>query len=540
MAAKFTFYYFGDDEIYFRALQGEFKKSTRLDVKFLRLYEEEEEKIQSLFLKVYSNKASCVFIDFSRQSQDYLHLARIIARAKFDHPLVTVGLVDYLSPLGVLKESIATGVNLTHIKSVETFDVICDVTKLISPADIAEKGFATAALGETWEAGLTCKVGYVHPAGLHLETNHRVCVGDRIRLSHFWADTKVVPSREVFVTYVSESSLFYHFRYAVDVEFLFEDEFLPPQGMEDEKVEEKLQDREYAIKQSKKRLLSWITDNHEPSHEKRAKLMIIDKDFHFYADKPRSDKYPYTIRCVLPGERMIEELHRLQPQMIVFSLEIEHELVTQKSSDELKALVAVLKEVYPEASPFLVIFNSKLPSREMQISLGYANTVASQSEIEPDVVLQMAEAFAKKVKLSSSDDSSKAYIKKTNVISVCEILMNIKVSKLTESDIVFQCETPLPVGSNLHLRTPVEMYVHVQPGKASGKIPEYFGLIHCLGESQKRDLRRYVNSLFFKDHDAKLLSEAEEFKNLNEAKRLEKEQALVLDATADKDTGPKE
>ena len=117
MADKLLFYYLGDDEAYFRTLQSEIKKHAKIPHEFHRIYESNEAQIQALFIKIFNNKPACVFIDFSKQTQDYLHLARLLSRTPLDHKLLTVGLVDLLSPSDILKESIATGVNFTFIKS---------------------------------------------------------------------------------------------------------------------------------------------------------------------------------------------------------------------------------------------------------------------------------------------------------------------------------------------------------------------------------------------------------------------------------------
>ena len=98
MSEKLLFYYFGDDEAYFRALQGEFKSHGKLVIDFKRIYQKTEIEIQSLFLNVFKDKPDCVFIDFSKETQDYLHLARLISRTPLEHQIIMVGLVDYLSP----------------------------------------------------------------------------------------------------------------------------------------------------------------------------------------------------------------------------------------------------------------------------------------------------------------------------------------------------------------------------------------------------------------------------------------------------------
>jgi hypothetical protein len=99
---------------------------------------------------------------------------------------------------------------------------------------------------------------------------------------------------------------------------------------------------------------------------------------------------------------------------------------------------------------------------------------------------------------------------------------------MSETDIIFSCDKELIVGTNLYFSTPAPFYVNVQPMKAQGKKPEYLGLIHCIGESDKKELRRYVNALFFRDHDAQVTAETNEFKKLNEDKLKEKLEAIRI------------
>ena len=50
--ADTLFYYFGDDEAYFRTLVAEFKSSTKMQIDFKREFESDENKIQALFIKL--------------------------------------------------------------------------------------------------------------------------------------------------------------------------------------------------------------------------------------------------------------------------------------------------------------------------------------------------------------------------------------------------------------------------------------------------------------------------------------------------------
>ena len=530
MASNMLFYYFGDDEAYFRTLLGEFKKSTRLPIEFKKIFTTDEKKIQSLFLKVCRDKPACVFIDFSKNPQDYMHLARILVRTPAEHNFVTVGLVDYLSPPEILMESIATGVDLTHIKSAESYDVIFDVAKLIAPNEIGEHGFATATLKESLDAGIPVKVGYVNPNGFHFETDLQLQKGDRIKVNHHWLQKKVVPSKEMFIQDVSTKNLFYHFKYAVDAEFLFVDEFLPPDGMEEVDIEIKKKERDEYIVFHKKQLTKWLDDNASRSQEKKAKVLVVDRDFHFYENQPRTDKHPYTIRCVPYLENIEEELDRLDPQVIAFALEKEDATNPKNTNELLLNLINAIKAKNPDSLPFVVVFNSQTSSKTLQEDFNYSHIMGSDGELSVDVLLRMAEVFEKKLEASigksKSKHTEKVFLKKTNTDSIAEILISVQVIKLSESNMIFQCETPLPIGMNLHFRNPVDMFVNVQPAKAQGKIPEYHGLIHCLGEDQKKELRRFVNAVFFREHDAKVNAESEEFKKLNETKLQQKQEAL--------------
>ncbi len=530
------FYYLGDDEVYFRALQGEFSRSTRLALSLTRLFETEERKIQSLFLKVVKHRPAVVFIDFSKNSQDYLHLARILTRTPTEHPFVTVGLVDYLSPQEILLESIATGVNLTHIKSTETFDVIFDVVRLVAPNELGEHGFANAATKEDWEAGVPVKIGYVGATGLHMETDLLLNKGDRIRMNHAWAQRKTIPSRDFFVQEVSNKNLFYHFKYAVDADFVFVDEFVTPEGMEPDRIEEKKKEREDSLALHKKQHKKWVEDNVSQSQEKKAKVLVVDPEFHFYNDQPRTDTHAYTIRCVPFLKEIETELDRLEPQVIAFALDPEGTTAPKNTPEELLKLTTALRAKFGNELPFLIIFNCKTPSKELQANFNYPQLMSSDGELSVGLLMRMAEIFDKKMsenleKLKAKGQGpkreSRVFLKKTNMDSIAEVVIPVTVIKLSETDMIIQTDRELPVGTNLHLTQPVNMYVNLQATKApSSKVPEYHGLIHCMGEEQKKELRKFINLVFFRDHDAQVTAETEEFKKLNEAKLQEKQEAL--------------
>lgn len=529
MSGQLFFYYVGEDEAYFRSLEAQFTDFGRLPITFNRIYESAESKIQSLFLTIVKNSPQCVFIDFSKCTQDYLHLARLLARIPKEERPLMVGLLDLLTPQEVLNESLVTGVELTHYKGSEVFDVAFDVLKLIRPEQGWQHGFATADLTEHWEAGIFCKIGYVHPTGLHIETDFPVEVGEILTLNHCWYEKKIIPSRMVKVTNVSTKNLFYHFKYAVDVEFLFADPLVIASDTSPEDIADREKDREERIRRSKKQFRGWFEDNLSDSQEKIAKVLVIDREFHFYQNQKRTDKYSYVIRCLptLPLDQIKDQFDRIKPQVIAVSLEEE----TGNPANDfafLERLVEVIKGYPANERPFLVLFNTPIPSKTLQDQLGYDQLMAASNELSVEVLLRMASVFERKLLDKRNFESAeiRVYLKKTNSASVADFLIPLQISKLSETDLFFQSDRPLPDGTNLRLRHPIPFVINAQPLKTLAKIPEYQGLIHCLDESQKKELRRFVNSIFFRDHDAQVLQETEEFKQLNQLKLQERLDAL--------------
>lgn len=522
------FYYFGDDEAYFKTLVGEFKKFGPHTIDFKKVFETEEARIQSLFLLVAKTKPQCVFIDFSKKSTDYLHLARIITRALSANNIITVGLLDYLSPQEVMLEGIATGVNLNHIKSAESYDVVFSVLKLISPNDNGRHPFAIAKYTEEVEGGVPVKVGYINHRGLHIETDYEIKVGDKLNLEHYWAPKRIVPSKELVASEITKKNLFYNFEKSVDLDFLFIDELQLEEEVSEETHAKHIEEREEKIQYHKKILEKWIKDNESRSLEKKAKVLVIDRHFNFYNMRSRTDKHPYTIRCLSHLKDIGETIDRLEPQVLAFALDKEEDTEPLNTPKELKLLAEALKVKMGENLPFLIVFNSSKNSKTLQDELEFPHIVAAEGDLSVDLLIRMADVFEKKLlsnqpKGKAPKKETKVFLKNTNEASLAKIQIEMTIKELSEIDMYIETKVPLKIGTNVHLKKPVNMFISIQPSKDSDKSPIYHGIIHCIGEEEKMELRRYVNSVIFREHDAKVTAEVDEFKKLNEIKLQEKE-----------------
>jgi hypothetical protein len=307
--------------------------------------------------------------------------------------------------------------------------------------------------------------------------------------------------------------------------------------MEESKVNEKKTERDDLVHYHKKQLQKWIEANASKSHEKKAKMLVVDREFHFYQGQERTDKHPYTIRCIPFFKEMGQEIDRLRPQVIAVQLEKEEAADAKNNLAMIKDLINLFKGQFPDLLPFIILFNTEKPSKDLQNELQYPQVLSHSSEVSVEVLMKMAAIFDKRVVIPTAPKNNKpeppkVFIKKNNPASLAEFLKPVTVIKISESDLILQSDYSYPPGTNLHFTQPVNMFVNIQPVKGEGKTPSFYGLIHCLGEVEKKELRRYVNSIFFREHDAQLQSESEEFKKLNEMKLLQMQEEAAAAAKA--------
>jgi hypothetical protein len=518
--------YLGDDTAYFKVLVTEFQRLYPA-IKLEQLAEHTPERIQGLIIRVMAQNPALVFVDYSKYTDDYVHLSRLLVRTSTLRPFPVVGLHDYLSPPEQMKESFLSGLNINHFKGAETFDVVYDAVSLISPGQAKEHGFATAKIAKELTASHLCKIGFVADDLVHFETNLTLGKGDEIRLKHSWVQRKLIPSTLVKIKSCSQSLVFYYFKHAVDAQFMWVDPVVKAEGDEPQRIKELEAEREHAVVKAKKAMTAWLEDNTDRSQQKTVRVLVVDRELTFYYNLARTDKYGYALRCQPFIKDVPLEIDGHRPQVIAFSIDVPREGVTLEAPLNdmamLQSIINFVKQKYPNDLPFFVVFNSPASSKELQASFQYPQIMAYSGPVGPEVLLKMASVFDKKLKdaaakLGSDIPEPRVFIKKTSPMSIGEIEEVIELVQVSETDLVFTCQRALPVGTVLRLEAPFVGYITVAEHPQLGKAPAYYALVNGVGETEKKTLRRFVNAIFFKDHDAAKLTELENFQTLNKAK----------------------
>ena len=531
MAQEQFIYYFGGDEAYFKVFQGEFNtRYGQLGFKFTRYFETEPSKIQSLYSIASKGQPKLILIDYSKHSADYLHLARLLIRTHGPTEFKVIGLLDYLSSPDVIRESVLTGVKINHIKSAEIFDAVFAAMKLINDKNAATHTFAVAASdGLTIEAGIPCKINSLGLEKIQFETNLSLTVGETIDLKNFWTQEKIIKSDKIVIEKVDTSQLVYNFNYAVEGKLTVVD---PPhfsEEMNEERKSELAQNYTSDLIKFRKKLKTWLSDNTTRSQKKDIKLLVLDDELMMLNNQKPTDQYDFIIRCQPTSIELEIEINKLRPHIIVLVL---------TETQILANLVQVIKSKYAESSPFIIVFNAEtLESKDLQDKLSYEHVLAYPSELTPEVLLKMAGVFSKK--FVKPPEADKVFLGKKRIETLAEISTQMKVINCSEVDMVFESHLNLPMHSVVHFYSPVDMYVTIMPNEKV-KGPAYYGLINGIGETGKNDLRRFVNSIFFRDLETQKGAEKEEFEKLKADKIKEMEELAALEAAKALEIQPKE
>lgn len=518
--------YLGDDGAYFKVLQTEF---TRLypGVKFMQFTAATPQSIQHLMMDISMQDPEVVFIDFSKHTDDFVHLSRILANLNKEKPLPIIGLHDYLAKPENIKLSFLAGVMINHLKGAEVFDVVYSAINLATPGQAKEHGFATGKIQEKVQAFHLVKIGYLAEKSLHIETNLEFEKNQEVRIHHAWVDKKLIPSTLTRVKKTSKEMLFYNFKNSVDLEFAWVDPVIVSDTDDEARTEEMQNERAHYVQKAKKVIKTWIEDNADRSGHKSVRVLIVDRSFSFFNNRPRSDSYGYALRCQPFIIDLSSELLAQRPQVIAVSLDLVTEGYQYPNDMAfLEKLVQFIKAKMPDEAPYIVVFNLKdLKSKDLQASVKYTNIMAMDGDIDPDVLLKMAKIFSEKLKNLPEAETiePKFVVKKSSHQSIGEIEDEIEIHQISECDLIVSSDKPLSHGMSLRIKTPFEGVVTIVDHPQNTKPPLYYALINGVGEIEKKNLRRYVNSIFFKDHDAAKAAEVDAFKALNDAKLKEQQ-----------------
>ena len=305
----------------------------------------------------------------------------------------------------------------------------------------------------------------------------------------------------------------------------------------------------------------WVLSMQDSKDAKTTKILIIDEELGFLkTEKRKLDSFNFTIRLQTQLEENFYQIEKLKPQIIVFSIPefdftdmedlSEEEKISEIKKVEIKLtgffskLVDKTKSI-EDYTPFIIIFNClTLSSKSFQDSFRYELIIANKDKVNLDLVMQMAELFEKKQKstlhanidqkileLRKQDPAkygrltredfidSRYYVGKSHKLSRGSFHHEVELKAISESEVYFSIGKDLEL-EKYYLETPFKMVVTLVPQEGKKAISDkgaylYKGLIHSIGENEKKKLRQFVNEIYTKHKKEERKKEEEAFKKLN-------------------------
>ena len=170
-----------------------------------------------------------------------------------------------------------------------------------------------------------------------------------------------------------------------------------------------------------------------------------------------------------------------------------------------------------------------------------------------DLVLQMADLFEKKqeatinakidqkiIELRKEDSAkfgrltrndfieSRYHVNKKSELSKGSFVREVELKGINESEVYFLCDQELAL-VNYYIENPFKMVVSLVPqdgknAQKQNKMLLYKGLIHSIGENEKKKLRQFVNEIYTAAKIEQRKAEEEAFKAMNRDKEQSQDQ----------------
>jgi hypothetical protein len=474
-----------------------------------------------------------------------LHLLRVLSRLNAIIKPSVVGLMDITTNKDIMKAAVMAGTPLVHIKSSEMEAVVYDAICMAFHDALEDHGYATAQLSDNVNAYIPCKVGVLSPMGIRLESNFKIAEGSQYFLKTYWFEKGMIKSPTVFAANQYQYDIYYNYDYAQEFGF----EFVPPpefsEGTPPEVFEQRQKERDFAEAEAKERMSEWVDNNQKNSYPKKLKVLVIDKELNFFNEQPRTDEYDYVIRCQPYLKYVKKELLHDYAQLIVYNLEEvdteeleanEDLAFTFNETRTLQYIVKVIRSI-EGYNPYIIIFNSKdHDTKKLQKLLNYNGIVAYKEMLTPELVIKMAGMLESKLSANFQEyEVPTVVINKKDMMSYAEFQLPVTILAASEQDLYFTSEIELKENTVLRMELHGAIHVTVAPPPKSNLHPTaYYGLIHGVSEKDKMELRRWVNSVFFRQLEDQKKAEKEEVAKVKqqaiERKKKEEEEAARLAA----------
>ncbi|OFZ23357.1 MAG: hypothetical protein A2202_02565 [Bdellovibrionales bacterium RIFOXYA1_FULL_36_14] len=517
---------------------------------FMEMFENDKNQLLGLIPKILSESPHVVFIDYSIHRKQLLELARFLSNDLIGKKILTIGLLENIDSKTMLLKSIGMGLFLNFVKGSETINIVHHTMAIVSPEVARDVEFSLAKTSVELISKTLFRLIFLTSKYIHFESSFGFIKGTTIKII---SDLKLNPdlSFNYIVAGEYDFDLKHHYPKAYDFKYdhmdsteidivakkIDEIESKLASSPKDAKLQYDLNERNnelmHALDKANEEALirpealnKWLEDYHDKTLACKIQVLIIDKKMNFLIN-PSEDilGLPFQLNIQSDFDDKTDIIHRLRPSIIIVGMEeidsvkdnLEPNVGDQTTSpapdSQLARLHFIITRIKQEKfyHPFFFVFNYSNNLDELKKKLNYPSAIISNKPIELLYLKKSVLFFESKQGVAVTHRGSgdrpaselRVYLDESDPRSILYYQVCIQITKLSETDIVFNSEVDIPMYTCLFTNDPVEMVITVVPFKAKSKRTEadgkYYGLINGQGEIETSNLRKLVNDLIFED-----------------------------------------
>lgn len=530
--------YLGEDEGYWQDIKDGLLKFKQLDLNFSMHWNKDPGVLQSFIYLVYSKKPKVVFIDLEKSTHEMMHVLRAVLRTNSVVKPFVVALTHYTQDKSVLRQAIMAGAKCVHVKSSEMDSLLYDVICFAFHNALDDHGFATAKMEDRIEAHFPAKVSMVTPKGILVESNIELKEKEKYTLRNYWSETGILKSAKAKLGIQKQENLFYKFEYAQSLGFEYIDPIKVTDDSDPEQVKQMEMQREELLAQTIEAMEKSLDKLRPSSSPKLIKTLVVDKEMVLYRDRPLTDSYPFLVRVQPYIIEVKKELKKLRPHMIAYHFERVNAQEFESNQDlafmfnESRNLAHIIKTIktIEEYNPFIVVFGAEHGTEELQKAFNYKQIIGYREALGPQLLVQMGHILMKRLGDSIQLPENAIVIDKNNTqLSYAQFSLELSLIACSENDVYFNSDFELQEGDVFCISSPAPMYLTVAPMPPRAKAQsQYYAIVHGVTDGDKKDLRRFVNSVFFREKEQAKIKDKEE-QELAKKKYLEEQQKSQQD-----------
>jgi hypothetical protein len=528
----------------------------------LTIYDNNSFDPHLLFREISQSNIEVIYIDFNFNLNKCIKLAKYLRRDNKAKLLSTVSLHDYLASTEEILQAEYSGIRLLHIKSGEISDVVYDALIMLENYNFNELPYKIAKLDDSAYFTQSLRLAKINSSLFQVESSSPLVENEIIEIVN--APFKMFNEATYFqVTKIRDFDLYYDSRFSIDLVPLFAPWEIEEIYLEDSPVPSDLKEEPAGafdiLKRNKKVLNRWISTQENKKHIiKKTKIIVYDSSLHILETTSKDlSSYPFSITIHTRPNSEFLQIKRKMPHLVVYVLnqspdknedqekdQLENDEACEQSVDVLKDfedqetqvildMIRFIKTI-ENYNPIIIIFHTKEKSSFYKEKMQYDKVISYKENPNMEII----EKFASKL------DNTILSVKGDHIFfsssSPQEASIKIKrdmiIKGINESEVYFTTPHQLPLYTLVKFYYPLKFLVTLIPNNKSSD-PQlgncYKGLIHFIEEDQKKELRHFVNEVFFREKEAKKKEEIEQFKIQNKKEALKRELQNDQDTTED-------